>query len=230
MTTTTPPPTATQQTQPNPVRRERRADPDLDDDDLADLPPTQFELDRLRDERTISANERRERRRLRMANRRAGHSEPRPGDVMFVSIADRNLARRTRAGVRFERGARVEVKILDRTDDEIRALQLAGAAVVNVYGAERILEDEALAVRSNPGTADMDMARLRQANQDLEAENQLQREELKRLREARQSAVDTGDGRPNRLQAARAAAATTPDAGGHGDEDFTAPKATKTTK
>jgi len=211
-------PTPERQTQPTPTRRERRET--QDEDDLSDLPPTQYELDRLRDERTIAANERRERRRLRIANRKAGHSEPRPGDVMHVSIADRNLTRRTRAGVKFERGQRVEVKILDRTDEEIVELQRAGATVVNVYGAERILEDEALAVRSSPSAADMDVDKLRRAVTDLETENQLQREELKRLREARQSAADAGDGRPSRLIAARGAAKSEAT-----DDSFVNPKA-----
>lgn len=172
---------------------------------LADLPPTPFELEQERHAITTKQNEVRERLRLRQANKAKGHDEPKPGDVLHVQL-DGSVSRRGRAGIRFERGARVELKVIEGTEEEVAAEQRAGKAVISVLGAERIFEDSALHVFSTPMSAD-EVADLRAANLALEEElreTKAERDELSaKMRQARMSAPESPDGRPTRLAAAR---------------------------
>lgn len=172
-----------------------------------ELPPTPYEQMQERDRITIGQNERRERIRLRRENQKAGHSEPKPGDVIHVQL-DNTVRNRTRAGLRFERSIRRTVRVVDAEGAELEAMQKNGADVVDVLGAERILEDQALHVYKT-AAEDLDLADLQAKNAALEEENRLMRAEheaLKRkVREARQGAAPSETGAPNRLAAARAA-------------------------
>lgn len=183
--------------------------PRIEDVSLEELPPTQFELDQHRHGLVSLQNEARERRRVAKTNREAGHPAPRVGDKMFVSIGDRTLMRRSRAGIRFEgKGQRKTVSIIDATDDEIKVLQAEPNSqdVVNVWGAEQILADEALSINQR-AIAPEELDEVKRRNDALEEENRAMREDLRKLREARQGAKDDGDGAPARLIAQREAKA-----------------------
>lgn len=208
---------------------------DTSDDEV--LPPTDFEIQQARHAKLTSQNERRERIRLAAANRKAGISEPRVGDRMWVSVNATLTPRRTRAGVMFEKGVRQVVEVVDTAEAELAdrrvAARAAGApnpAEVTVYGAEQILADEALNVHKHDSAVLADNDKLRESNIQLEEENRLLREEAKRLRAARMAAPESSTGAPTRLQAAAAtkasgkatpaaAAATHPDSG-FGGSDF----------
>lgn len=180
--------------------------------ELENLPPTQFELEEQRHAQVTRQNEQRERRRVCAANREAGLAQPRPGDKMHVSIGDRALLRRTRAGIGFEgNGVRKTVEVTDLTDQEVTARQAEGKDVVNIWGAERILADSievggVLAINQRQAPPE-ELDSVRRANAALEEENRVMREDLRKLREARQGAKDAGDGSPARLQAQREAKA-----------------------
>jgi hypothetical protein len=188
----------------------------FDETDLDDLPPTLHEQEVARNRVVIRANERRERARVRAANAKRGFSEPTPGDTLFVQL-DGSITRRTRSGVRFERYTRIEVQVVEGTEEEVKAKQVAKVAsggvvdFVSVLGAEYIIEDMALHVYESPAaTADVQELERRKAAVEEElkvsrAENARLQEALRKERKARQSAVDTGTGAPNRLQAAAAA-------------------------
>lgn len=183
--------------------------PRLEDVTLEDLPPTQFELDQHRHALVGLQNEARERRRVVKANRAAGHPAPRVGDKLYVSIGDRTLMRRSRAGLRFEgKGQRKTVEVVDATDEEIKVMQAEPNSqdVVNVWGAEQILADEALSINQR-AIAPEELDEVRRRNDALEEENRTMREENRKLREARQGAKDEGDGAPARLIAQREAKA-----------------------
>jgi hypothetical protein len=171
---------------------------------LEDLPPTLFEQAAERDRIITESNERRERIRLRRANKQAGYKEPAPGDTLHVQL-DNTVTKRTRGGIRFERGHRRTIKVVEETGDALLELQRSGHDVTDVYGAERILEDAALHVYST-ATVDRDADELAARNAQLEEELRLERAEheslKKRLREARQAAPASSDGAPTRLQAA----------------------------
>lgn len=205
---------------------------------LADLPPTPFELEQERHAITTQQNELRERLRLREANEAKGHAEPKPGDKLHVQL-DGSVTRRGRAGIRFERGARVELEVIDGTEEDVAAKQRAGAAVVSVLGAERIFEDTALHVFSAPMSPD-EVEDLRAAKAAVEEElrvTRAERDELTaKVRAARMSAPDSPDGRPTRLAAAAkvkaeaqtsapATAPASPAAAGAEHSEFGAPPA-----
>lgn len=176
-----------------------------------DLPPTQFEIDEQRHRATLALNELRERRRLTAANRAAGFPAPKPGDTLYVSISDRNIPQRTRAGVRFEgRGARSTVQVVDLSDQDVANEQQAGRQVVNVWGAERILADDALTVNQRAGDPE-ELEALRRRIAELEAQaaedDRRERAEAKSLRDARRNAPESSDGRPSRLIAQQEARA-----------------------
>lgn len=175
------------------------------DDLYKDLPPTQFELEQQRHLVVTAQNEERERRRRRRANRTKGHPVPKVGEMLYVSI-DRTLPRRTRAGIRFERGQRLDVTVVDASDDEIEARQRAGQRVINLDGAEKLYEDTSLNVFSTPAV-ELEAAELRQKNEALEEEVTLMRAELARVKEVRaaRAAAESKAGEPARLNAARAA-------------------------
>lgn len=156
----------------------------------------------------------RDRARRAVKNRNQGHAQPKPGDVLHVSLA-RGLDRRTRAGIIFMKGPSQEVKIVDASDDRIVELRARGQAVVNVHGAEELLEDSgphgALVVRA-AAFSEEDVTQqaavildLERQNRELRAQLEQERAELQKKREARRAAVDTGDGKPVRLAAARQA-------------------------
>jgi hypothetical protein len=199
---------------------------------LDDLEPTPFELEERRHAIVTAKNERRERRRLRDHNQANGHDEPQPGTSLFIQV-DGSLHRRGRAGLRFEKNQRVEVKIVDASDEDVRDMQRAGKMVVNPYGAERLLEDTSLHVFPQ-AMSDVEVGDLKAANLQLEEELRLSREELVRVRQqvrdARMSVEPSGDGRPVRLQAAAKAqaAAATAEAGKPAKAPD-APRATRTT-
>jgi hypothetical protein len=182
-------------------------DPESDLQD--DLPPTPFELEERRHAVIRDQNERRARRDLRARNQKKGHDEPRPGTSLFIQL-DGSLYRRGRAGLRFEKGQRSEVKILDKSDEEIREMQRSGAMVVNPYGAELLLDDSALHVFPQALT-DIELEDLKASHAQVEEELRLSREENARLRSevraARMAAEPSTDGRPTRLPAAAKAAA-----------------------
>jgi hypothetical protein len=174
---------------------------------IDDLPPTQFEIDQRRHSLIGAQNDIRERRRVAKQNRAAGKPEPKAGDKLFVSIGDRTISRRSRAGVRFEgKGARTTVTVLDETDEEIKTNQTMGQDVVNVWGAEQILADDALNINQRQVPPE-ELEAIKRENAALEEENRTMREENRRLREARQGAKDEGDGAPSRLIAQREAKA-----------------------
>lgn len=181
--------------------------PRLEDITLDDLPPTQFELDQHRHHLIALQNQVRERARVAKANRASGHPLPQVGGKMFVSIADRTLMRRSRAGIRFEgKGARTTVSVINATDEEIKVKQTEGQDVVNVWGAEQILADDALNINQR-AVAPEELEEVKRENAALEEENRAMREDLRKLREARQGAKDEGDGAPARLLAQREAKA-----------------------
>lgn len=183
----------------------------LDDIDLDNLPPTQFELDQLRHMKITAQNAKREQRRRRAANQVKGFDEPRPGQVLHVQL-DGALTRRSRAGIRFERNVRIEVKVVSDQDYATTKAKNQAAHVVTVDGAESIFEDMALHVFEVP-MGDDDLAALIQSNRDLEEVVKVERDENARLRaalaerKARMAAPDSPDGRPSRLPAAQAARA-----------------------
>lgn len=176
-----------------------------------DLPPTPAEEMEARNRLVSKENDRRERRRIFISNRAKGHDEPRPGNRMFVSLGDRTIEARRRAGVRFERGHRATVLIVDDSDETVAKAQEMGQfpegvdGVVNVYGAEQILEDDALVVHQSAASPE-DVQLLRRQKEDLEREVVRMREENAALRAARMSAPKSEHGEPSRLIAAKNAA------------------------
>lgn len=180
---------------------------------LENLPPTPFELEQQRHTMTLAQNELRERLRLRQANQAKGFPEPKPGDVLYVQL-DGSVSRRTRAGIRFEKGVQIEVKIVD--DARVAELRASGRIVASVAGAERIIEDSSLHVYRQSMSAD-DIDALRRKHAAVEEELKATRSERDALqaalRTARMEAKDAGDGKPSRLAAAakvRATAEATP--------------------
>lgn len=206
---------------------------------MPELPPTLHEQQMMRDREVMSLNAERERRRLYEANRAAGHPTPRVGDKLHVQL-DSSVSRRGRAGIRFERGKRITLEIVDvdengcvqglpiRTDRDghplpnLNGTPLAqlqrdmGLLIISVEGAEAIYEDSALHKSTYADSSSFeDMTALAQRNAQLEEELQLARVENKKLREARQAAGESKQGEPARLQAAAKAktADTTPEFG-----------------
>lgn len=177
--------------------------------DLDDLPPTLYEIEQRRFDLETRRNHKRERIRIRRDNDKKGHAEPVPGTTLYVQL-DGSVTKRNRSGIRFERGQQVSVTVIDADDAETKAQQETGKLVVNVYGAERILEDSALHVYAQP-TVEHDVEALKTRNSALEEElrvTRADRDELhKTIRDARMGAKDAGDGKPARLQAAAAARA-----------------------
>jgi hypothetical protein len=204
-----------------------RYPPDLDDGEA--LPPTFFEVQQQRNEKEMALNDRRERRRLFESNRKAGHPEPKVGDRMWISVNSTLTPRRTRAGIMFEKGARVQVEVVDMSDADLAALRAEARAtskpnppIVTRYGAEQILADDALNVHKHDAAVLGDNEKLRAANAQIEEELRAAREELRALRAARMSAPESPTGAPARLQAAAAAKAgkpapTAPPSDVHGD-------------
>lgn len=190
-------------------------------DSFDDLEPTEYEKQEHRHRLVTADNERRVRVMRARSNRR-NHSEipaPKVGTTYYVSLA-RGLIRRNRAGVKFEAGVRVEVKVVDGDEAELRQKNHAGAtpALVTINGAEEIIEDDALTIYPRPELADEDVTNAlleaRARNAALEQELKTTRAEAAQLREARMNAKDEGDGKPARLmaqaQAREAAAAGKP--------------------
>lgn len=102
------------------------------------VPVSAEELAELRAEE-VRRNERRERDRVARTNRENGKERPRAGASLFVATA-RGIKTRGRAGLVFSETP-AEVQIVDKSDDEVAAIQKAGGYVVNEWGAERILAD-----------------------------------------------------------------------------------------
>jgi hypothetical protein len=172
---------------------------------LEDLPPTPFEVDTERHRIVTEQNARRERIRLRKANAKKGFAEPKVGEVLHIQL-DGTITRRTRGGVRFERGQRIPVTVVDMDPDRLRQAQMSGQSVTDIAGAERIIEDTMLHVyRSAGGSADQSATEAKLAA--VEEELRITRADLARAREARMEAIDKGDGSPARLAAARKVAA-----------------------
>ncbi len=182
---------------------------DLHADD-EDLPPTMHELEMRRQDAETRRNYRRELLRIRRDNAKRGHAEPVQGTTLYVQL-DGSVSRRRRAGIGFERGQQVAVEVVSATDEEVKAIQATGKNVVNVYGAEQILEDNALHVYAQP-MADIGIEALKQSHASLEEElrvTRAERDDLQaKIRDARMTAKDPGDGRPGRLAAAAKVAQT----------------------
>lgn len=180
-------------------------------DRYEDLPPTPAEQMEAVNRLVTKENDRRERLRRARDNRRRGHEEPREGAVMFVSL-DRTIEARRRAGVRFERGHRAKVLVIDASDADIAKILESGNlpegadGVVNIDGAEQILADDALVVHQSAAGAE-DALQLRRENEALATEAARLREEIASLRSARMGAGPSTHGEPSRLNAAREAAA-----------------------
>lgn len=194
-------------------------------DDGMELPPTPFEIQEMQHAKVRRENAIRERRRLRQANAEKGFEEPVPGSVLHVQL-DGSVSRRTRAGIRFEKGKRVGVLVVDADQAKIvevtkkleAGVQVAGELadaileakakgfyVTSPEGAERIIEDDSLHVYEQP-MSEQDAGELKAQLETKESENKALREEVTRLqgalRAARMGAKDSGDGAPVRLQAA----------------------------
>lgn len=131
--------------------------------------------------------------------------EHHPGKTMFVT-ATPALATRRRAGLAFSNSGRTEVKVIDATDDEVRAIQATGAAVVNPPGAKAIADDTGpnggLIVYDVPAIPDKPVEDLTEdelaARQAEERQrNATARAERAAARAARKS--KSGEGRPERL-------------------------------
>jgi hypothetical protein len=179
-----------------------------------ELPPTDFEIQQARHAKVLAQNELRELRRLAAANRKAGRPQPKVGDKMWVSVNATLTPRRTRAGVQFEKGARVPIEVVDMTDDELAEMRVhersrgqPNPLIVTPHGAEQILADDALNVHKTDSALQSDYESLRATNAQLEEELRVAREEARTLRAARMAAQDSPTGAPARLQAAAAAAA-----------------------
>lgn len=192
-----------------------------------DIPPTHYELEEARHALVRKQDAARERLRLRRSNQAKGFREPRPGDKLHVQL-DNTIPRRSRAGLRFERGPRYTVEIvhvvddpetsslkdgamLVMTPDELKANQAAGRHFVDVVGAELLLDDAAFHKFQVP-MSDDDIEALKRSNADQQrklsdqsAELAAMRAELATLRAARAAAPDSKSGRPDRLNAQRAA-------------------------
>ena len=72
------------------------------------------------------------------------------GPTRLWVTTTKDLPRRSRAGLRFERGTYREVEILALSKAQIDDVQKTGASVVNAAGAQEILDDDALDVRETP--------------------------------------------------------------------------------
>jgi len=149
-----------------------------------------------RHQKIIDDNEARTRANRAAANRARGLPAPVVGSKLFVSCV-RGIPRRGRAGLRFDPSARREVEVVDLEPPELAARQATGASVVDVDGAERILEDESLIVyKVQAQGEDGDKAQLTAENAELRAQ----------LAAARRNApADPGDGSSARLKAAQKA-------------------------
>jgi hypothetical protein len=179
-----------------------------------DLPETLFEREERRHRMVRAENARRDRVMRARRNRAAKRPEPKAGDKLFVA-AGLGLKSRGRAGIRFPGGfgvASAEVDVVDATDEElagIRALK-PGSLIVNLDGAEQILEDGALVVHSQPHQAAAPTEASAERDR-LDAENKALREELQRLRNARRDAADSPTAAPTRLRAGQAAKSSASD-------------------
>lgn len=200
-------------------------------DPVTGLPMTQFEIDQLRHTLVNEINEKRERHRLRSANAAKGHKEPKVGEKLHVQL-DSSITRRTRAGMRFEKGSRVMLTVVSDEDYAAAKAKSDIAPVVTVFGAERILEDTALHVFESPAT-DNDVAELRKQNEQLEADlraAQDQNADLRRAMDAmraRRDAPESTDGKPTKLPAQAAARATAAQASAPGKPAATSAPATQ---
>ena len=178
------------------------------------FPMTPFEIEQLRHEKVTATNIAKERIRLRKANAKKGFDEPTVGQKYHVQL-DGSVHRRGRSGVRFERGATVEITVVsDDEHAEIKA-RAPDAPVVTVEGAERIIEDTALHVFERPPAAD-DLDALRRSHAAVEEELRASRADAAKLRQAiaemtaRRNAPESTDGKPAKLQAQAAARAAAP--------------------
>lgn len=108
--------------------------PRVDHERRVDQPPPTFVNNELR-----FARWKREQEQLDDKDDDAWDEHP-PGGKLYVTAVS-SIPVRTRAGIGFPNTARVEVEIIDATDDEVRGLQLQGHAVVNPVGAKAIIED-----------------------------------------------------------------------------------------
>lgn len=180
-------------------------------DPVTGLPMTPFEIDQLRHVMVNEMNAKRERFRIRAANDRRGFKEPKIGQELHVQL-DSSISRRTRAGMRFEKSARLTLTVV--SDDEYAAAKAINAAapVITVLGAEQIFEDTALHTFEAP-MSDAGVAELRAKAEDLERQLAAEREShastarALEVMKARRAAPESTDGKPNKLAAQAAARA-----------------------
>lgn len=173
------------------------------------LEPTVYDQEQARNAAIIADNDRRERYHLiKRVKKIPGFKEPKPGDTLYVMMANRQATRRNRAGLRFE-GAqgRRPIRVVELTDDQVQEKQRAGADVVNVWGALKLWEDDALVVFHEAASV-REAAELESQLSAAQEESANLRKELTSLRaakrDARQKATDSPTGAPSRLQAAGA--------------------------
>lgn len=150
-------------------------------------------------------NEAAEKVRLATDNRIAMRPKPEPGDRFYVTTLVR--PGRSRAGCMFLPDRRTEVRVV--AAGEKLGPVLEGDKIVayttDANGAEMILADSALSMNIS-SAAEVDSSELRRQLAVKEQEiERMRADHARMLREARQAAPASADGRPERLLAARKA-------------------------
>lgn len=157
--------------------------------------------------RVAEQNEADEKVRLATQNRLEKRPQPKPGDRYFVTTQIH--PGRSRARCHFLPGRRTEVRVVAAGEKLGPVLEGGDIAfyAVDVNGAEMILADNALSFNVT-AASDVEPAELRRQLALKDAEiARLTKEHARQLREARQAAPSSIDGRPERLIAAGKAAA-----------------------
>jgi hypothetical protein len=158
-------------------------------------------------------NEAAEKVRLATTNRLASRPKPEPGDRFYVTTSIK--PGRSRARCMFLPDRRTEVRVVAFGEPVGPVLEgdKIVAYTVDANCAEMILADPALSMNISTA-AEVDTADLRRQLALKDQEIARLTAESRSLREARQAAPASVDGRPERLLAARKAKASEPEFGG----------------